>query len=294
MTGTAATVAGRDPMAGIAAMCAGVACLCVNDAFAKALTEGYSPVQILFLRSLIALPFAAVIAVGTGGPRALVSRRPLAHLARGGLVIVAALMFFTSFRYLGLAEATGLIFVAPIFITALSALVLREPVGWRRWLAVAAGFAGVLIVVRPGAAAFQPASVLPVLAALFYAVLMLSARWLDARESVWTMQLWLVGSSVLLSGLAVGFVWTPVPAGDLWAFACIALFGTLGMTLITQAFRMAPAVVIAPLDYTALLWATGFGWLFWQEVPDRATAVGAAVIVASGVFIMIRERRAAG
>ncbi|RAP39592.1 EamA family transporter [Rhodovulum viride] len=294
MTGTAATVAARDPMPGIAAMCAGVACLCVNDAFAKALTEGYSPVQILFLRSLIALPFAAAIAVGTGGPRALVSRRPLAHLARGGLVIAAALLFFTSFRYLGLAEATGLIFVAPIFITALSALVLREPVGWRRWLAVAAGFAGVLIVVRPGAAAFQPASVLPVLAALFYAVLMLSARWLDARESVWTMQLWLVGSSVLLSGLAVGFVWTPVPAGDLWAFGCIALFGTLGMTLITQAFRMAPAVVIAPLDYTALLWATGFGWLFWQEVPDRATAVGAAVIVASGVFIMIRERRAAG
>ncbi|WP_231119341.1 DMT family transporter [Rhodovulum sp. MB263] len=290
----AAGGARRDCMAGIAAMCAGVACLCLNDAFAKALTAGYSPLQILFLRSLIALPFAAAIALRAGGARALISHRPRAHLARGGLQVAAALLFFTSFRHLGLAEATGLIFVAPVFITALSALVLREPVGWRRWLAVAAGFAGVLIVVRPGAEAFQPASVLPLLAALCYAVLMLSARWLDPRESVWTMQLWLVASSLLLSGLAVGVVWTPVATGDLWAFAGIALFGTLGITLITQAFRMAPAVVIAPLDYTALLWATGFGWLFWQEVPDRATAVGAAVIVASGLFIMIRERRAAG
>ena len=179
----------RAPGAGMLMMCVGVACLSVNDALAKALATDYSPLQILFLRNLIALPFAILIAVRMGGTAALRSHRPLTHLLRGLLWVCAAFLFFSSLRFLALAEATALVFVAPLFITAISALFLREPVGWRRWLAVLVGFAGVLIAVRPGAAAFQPASLLPVATALFYACLMLSARWVDPRESVWTLLL---------------------------------------------------------------------------------------------------------
>lgn len=278
---------------GILLMCGGVACLSVNDAFAKVLSAEYSAVQILFLRNLIALPIAAAIALALGGLPALRSHRPAAHLVRGLLWVTAAYLFFTGLRHLGLAEATTLIFAAPVFITALSALVLREEVGWRRWSAVLVGFLGVLIVVRPGSATFQPASLYPLATALVYAVLMLSARWVDPRETVWTMMLYLVATGALLGGIASLFVWEPVALRHLWLFAGIAVFGTAGMTLMTQAFRLTDAVVVAPFDYTALLWATLLGWLIWTEIPDAFTLLGAAVIIASGIFIVLRESRLA-
>jgi len=278
--------------AGIILMCVGVASLCVNDAIAKILTVSYSPVQILFLRNAIALPFALLIAWKMGGTAAWRSYRPLAHLARGVLWIGATILFFTSIMHLGLAEATALIFVAPLFITAISAMFLGEHVGWRRWLAVLAGFLGVLVVVRPGGATFQLVSLLPVATAFVYALLMLSARWVDPRESVWTLLLYLTGAGALLSAFIVPFVWVPVRLEHLWLFAAIAIFGTAGMTMMTQAFRLAPAVVVAPLDYTALVWATALGWLFWNEIPDALTFVGAAIIIASGVVIIVREHKA--
>ena len=277
--------------AGIVLMCVGVACLCVNDALAKTLTAHYSPFQIQFLRNLIALPFAILIAHRMGGAAALRSHRPLAHLMRGGLWVGATFLFFTSITYMGLAEATALIFVAPLFITALSALLFREHVGWRRWLAVIVGFAGVLIAVRPGTSAFQTVSLLPVATAFVYALLMLSARWVDSRESVWTLLLYMTGTGALISLFIMPFIWTPVRFQDLWLFGAIAIFGTAGMTMMTQAFRLAPAVVVAPLDYSAIIWATLLGWMFWNEIPDALTFAGAAVIIASGVFIIWREHR---
>lgn len=278
---------------GIALMCVGVGCLCVNDAIGKTLTAGYPPVQILFLRNLLALPFAALLAWHMGGRAALRSARPMAHLLRGMIWLCAATLFFTGLSLMGLAEATVFLFTAPIFITALSALVLGENVGPRRWTAVLAGFAGVVIAVRPGGAAFDPAALFPLATAVFYALLMLSARWVDPRESVWTMMLYLVGGGALCGGLASAFVWVPVRAADLGLFAGIALFGTLGMTMMTQAFRLAPAAVVAPLDYTALIWATLLGWAIWREVPDGFTYLGAVVIAASGIYIVWREQRAA-
>ncbi|MDF2234663.1 DMT family transporter [Albimonas sp. CAU 1670] len=282
------------PAAGALLMCVGVASLSVNDAIAKTLTATYSPLQILFLRNAIALPFAIALAWATGGAGALRSHRPAAHVVRGALWIVATLLFFTSISRMGLAEATALAFVAPLFITALSALLLAEPVGWRRWLAVLAGFVGVLIVVRPGAETFRPVSLLPVATAFVYAFLMIGARWLDPRESVWTLLLYLTGAAALLSGMVVPFVWIPLRAQDLWLFGAIAVFGTAGMTMMTQAFRLAPAAVVAPLDYTALIWATLLGWLIWREIPDAPAVLGAAVIVASGGFVLWREHRLRG
>ena len=279
-------------VAGIGLMIVGVFSLCINDAFAKTLTAGYAPIQILFLRNLIALPIAIAIAWTMGGRAALRTYKPTAHLVRGAIWVGAATLFFTGLSYLGLAEATVLIFAAPVFITALSALVLKETVGWRRWAAVLIGFIGVLIVVRPGSSTFQAASLFPVATAFLYAALMISARWVDQRESVWTLMLYLTGAGAMLSALVMPFVWTPVRMEDIWLFAGIALFGTAGITMMTQAFRFAPAAVVAPFDYTALIWATLMGWLFWDEIPDAITYAGAAVIIASGAYIVWRERRA--
>ncbi|WP_108258536.1 DMT family transporter [Mangrovicoccus ximenensis] len=289
-TGTAP----RHGTAGMLLMCAGVACLSINDAIAKLLAESYHPMQILFLRNLMALPVALAVAVRMGGPGALRSARPAAHLLRGVLWIGAAFLFFSSLRLMPLAEATALVFVAPLFITAISALFLGEQVGWRRWLAVLAGFLGVLVAIRPGAETFSAASLLPVATALLYALLMVSARWVDRGESVWTLLLYLTGAGALISALAVPFFWVPLRAGDLWLCAAISVFGTAGMTMITQAFRLAPAVVVAPLDYTALVWATLLGWAVWREIPEPAVFLGAAVIIASGGFTIWREHRAQG
>lgn len=278
-------------LTGVILMTIGVASLCVSDALAKTLTDQYTPIQIMFLRNLIALPFAVVIAWRMGGRGALRSATYPAHLLRGVLWVIATVMFFTSIHFLGLAEATALIFAAPLFITALSAMFFGEHVGWRRWSAVLLGFVGVLIIVRPGSASFQLIMLLPVATAFVYALLMLSARWVDSQESVWTLLLYLSGAATLISSLIVPFYWVPVQISNLWQFTGIALFGTMGMTLMTQAFRIAPAVVVAPLDYTALIWATGLGWLFWNEVPDTLTFVGAGIIIYSGVVTILRERK---
>ncbi|MEJ8476054.1 DMT family transporter [Roseibium algae] len=276
---------------GILLMCAGVLCLCINDAIAKTLTAGYAPLQILFLRSIIALPFAALIALKMGGVQAFRTYRPTAHLLRGILWLGAATLFFSGLSYLGLAEATALVFIAPVFVTALSALILREHVGWRRWLAVLVGFLGVLVVVRPGTATFQMVSLFPLATAFLYAMLMISARWVDQRESVWTLMFYLVATGALLSAFLAPLFWTDIRTDDIWLFFAIALFGTAGITLMTQAFRFAPASVVAPFDYSALIWATILGWMLWDEIPDLATYIGAGIIIMSGVFIVLRERQ---
>jgi len=280
--------------AGIVLMTVGIASLSINDAIAKFLIEEYSPLQILFMRNMIALPIAITLTLRMGGYGALYSGRPAAHLFRGFLWVCATVVFFTSFRSLPLAEATALIFAAPLFITALSAIFLREQVGKHRWLAVIAGFIGVLIVIRPGTDAFQPVSLLPICAALLHALLMLSARWVDPRESIWTMLLYLTGASAVISALVVPFVWTPVHGEDLIYFVGVALFGTAGMTMMTQAFRLAAPAIVAPLDYTGLVWATLLGWLVWREIPASYAFVGAAVIIASGLYVIWRERKKTG
>lgn len=291
---TISSVAQQRKVTGILLMCVGVACLSVNDAIAKALTATYSPLQIVFMRSVLAAPVAVLIVLRIGGAQALVSHRPAAHLLRGILWICATVLFFTSIMHLGLAEATALIFVAPLFITAISAMLLKEHVGWRRWAAVIAGFIGVLIVIQPGAATFRPVLLLPVATAFIYALLMISARWVDKRESVWTLLLYFTGTSAFLSAFIVPFVWIAIRPDDLWLFIATAAFGTAGMTMMSQAFRITPAAVVAPLEYTAILWATALGWLIWSDVPDTATIIGAAVIITSGVIVILREHSASG
>ena len=288
-----AMTGGRTRLA-ILTICCGVAFLASNDAIAKLMVARYDPIQVVFFRNLIALPMVGAVVLFVLGKKGLRTRHLRVHAIRGLLMLAGAYSFFKGLESLALAEATALIFVAPFFITLISAVFLAEEVGWRRWLAVLAGVLGGLVIIRPGGAAFQLIHLLPVATALVYALLMLSARWVDPRESVWTLLVYLTGAGALLSALIVPFVWVPVRLGDLWLFAGIALFGTAGMTMMTQAFRLAPAVVVAPLDYTALLWATLFGWLIWREGPHAMTFLGAAIIIASGIFTILREQRQAG
>lgn len=289
---TRVTDEARGAGAGIAVMCAGIFCIVVNDVFAKWLTQHYAPLQIMFMRALIATPLVAAAAVAVRGRGVLRTAHLRLHALRGLLLVGGTLTFFLGLKYLPLAEATSLVFAAPIFITMLSVPLLGEVVGWRRWSAVLVGFLGVLIIVRPGAAAFQPASLLPVATALFYALIMLSARWIGRAEGVWPLMFYVVAFPLVFSALIVWTVWETPAAAHLPHFLGMAVFGTLGLTLISQAFRMAAAAVVAPFDYTALIWASILGWLVWGEIPGLWTYGGAAVIIMSGIYIVFRETRA--
>jgi drug/metabolite transporter (DMT)-like permease len=263
----------------------------VNDAIAKWLTADYHPLQIVFMRYSLALPMIAGAVLAIGGQTALHSRHLGIHAMRGLFLVGGAFTFFLSLKFLPLAEATSLIFVAPIFITALSVPLLGEHVGWRRWSAVVVGFLGVLIIVRPGAEAFQPASLIVLVTAVLYALIMISARFVRSGENVWTFMFYMVLFPALFSGLAVPLVWRTLEWEHMPLFLGIAFFGATGMTLISQAFRLAPAAIVAPFDYTALIWASLLGWLLWEEIPTAWTYAGAAVIIASGIYIVIRETR---
>ncbi|MGY6695819.1 MAG: DMT family transporter [Roseinatronobacter sp.] len=282
----------RETPLAILTICAGVAFLVANDAVAKVLTDRYAPIQIVFLRNLFAVPMIAVVIFAVFGAARLRTRHLRLHALRGLVMVAGATFYFTALIYLPLAEATALVFSAPIFITALSVPLLGEHVGWRRWGAVLLGFVGVLVIVRPGSAAFQLAALLPVGTALCYAVFMISARWIDRTENLWTMMLFAMLFPALYAAPVAVAVWQPVQFADLGLFIAIAVCGSLGLALIGQAFRMAPAAIVAPFDYSALIWATGLGWLIWGDIPVFGTVLGAAIIVASGIIIILREARA--
>ncbi|ARP90852.1 EamA family transporter [Bordetella genomosp. 9] len=274
---------------GIACILCGVLCLTVSDAIAKWLGSAYSPVQILFLRATIALPFVAGIVMMLGGRHALRTRHPGIHLLRGAINVISAVAFYTGLRYLPFAEATAISYAAPLCVTLLSVLLLKERVDAVQWTALVAGFAGVVLIVRPGSAGFDAAALLPLATAVLYAFMMITARAIGPGESVLTMGLYIVAAQLVCSALPLPWFWrTPDPSH--WPFfAGVALFSTMGLTLITQAFRIAPASVVAPFDYMGLVWAALLGWMVWREAPDALTWLGALVIVVAGLTLILRE-----
>lgn len=275
----------------ILTICVGVALLVLNDAIGKLLTARYDPAQIIFVRNLIATPVILLIVWRVTGLASLHGARLWVHAGRGLLQFCGGYMYFRSLQHLPLAEATVLVFSAPIFIALLSGPLLREAVGRSRWAAVLLGFAGVLIIVQPGGVAFQPAALLALGTAFFYALFMLSARGIPRTEGILCMMFYVNFFPLLFSIPVAAVVWRPVALDDLWLFAAMAAAGSVGLTMIAQAFRMAPAAVVAPFDYTALIWAAAFGFLIWGDLPGIWTLVGAAVIVTSGALILLREGR---
>ncbi|MEI2414598.1 DMT family transporter [Orrella sp. JC864] len=275
--------------AGIACIMAGIFFLTLSDSLAKWLGQFYAPIQLLFMRGALALPVVTVLVLAWGGRRALRTRYLGTHLLRGAVNVASASCFYLGLTMLPLAETTAIAFAAPLCVTALSVIAFGERVDARAWAAVLIGFVGVLIVVRPGMAGFQPAALLPLATAVGYAVMMVSARRIGPEEGMLTTMFYIALGQVLVSAAAQPWFWQPVQSQHALGIAGIALFSTLGLGLITQGFRIAPASVVAPFDYTGLIWAALIGWLFWDEVPDAWAYTGAALIVGSGLYIAMRQ-----
>lgn len=279
------------PIAGIAFMCVGVLCLTVNDVFAKWLGALYPVPEVAFLRMLFALPLIIGAAWLFSGPGSLATRRPLAQAGRGLLATIATFTFYLALTLLPLAEATAIAFTAPLFVTVLAIPLLGERPGPAQWTATCVGFIGVLLIVRPGGAAFTPSALVPLGTALAYALLMLTARMLGRTETIWATMLYATTVPLVIAGMMLPWFWEPPALEHLPHFFALGLSGGLALTLITQGFRIGIASVVAPFDYTGLVWATVFGWVIWGEIPTRLSVLGGIVIGVCGVYLAYRQSR---
>ncbi|MEX2631408.1 MAG: DMT family transporter [Tistlia sp.] len=275
---------------GIALLVLSVGLFAVMDAAVKWLGATYSTFQIVFFRSLFAFLPLGVMIWRVGGLRhSLRVRDPLGQALRCLFGLGAMLLFFYCYAQMRLADAIAIGFAAPIFVTALSVPLLGEPVGWRRWVACLFGFAGVLVMLKPGAGTFQPVALLALLATLFYALALLWVRKLSKTESTVSIIIYFTITTTLISGLALPFVWITPDLPDLALLIAVGIVGGLAQIAMTQAFRLAEASILMPFDYTAMIWAASLGWLIWGEVPGVNIWTGFALVLASGLYILHRE-----
>lgn len=276
---------------GIASMLVAVVAMTVMDAAAKWLGAGYPIAEVVFFVNLFALvPVLIAVRMGGGLAQLRVHWR-LGHALRAAFGLGAQFTFFLGLRYLPLAEAIAIAFAAPLFVTALSVPVLGEKVGLRRWGAVLVGFAGVLVITRPGGDALRLEALLILSAALFYALAMLMTRRLARSETTPAILFTSAILALLVSVSLLPFGWRTPRAEDLSIFVLMGLIGGAGRYFMAQAYRFAPAAVVAPFDYSALIWGTLIGWLIWRELPDATVWLGTAILVASGLYIIHRETR---
>ena len=272
-------------------MIVAVAALSLMDGGLKTLSPYYSPLQITSMRGLSALPITLLWVSATGGFGQLLRVRFRLHLLRGVIGIASLSLFTFGIRRMALADVYTIFFVAPLFITALAALILHERVDRRRWVAIGVGFAGVLIVLRPSGAAMVSAPGIAILVtAAGYAASAITVRILGRTDSSPSMVFWLMTFVAVGAGVLALPSWQPIAPAHWSVIGGIAVSGSIGQWAITEAFKRAEASFIAPFEYTALAWGVGMDWFIWGTVPSVVTFAGAAVVIGSGLYLIRRER----
>jgi len=282
----------RQRLIGIGLMCGAVADFACLDAIAKYLGTHMDTLQVVSVRYATAFLLTLMISNPIVQPGMLRTGRPWLQLGRSCLLLGSTVLNFLSFRYLQLDEALAIMFSTPFMVAVLAGPILGEWVGWRRWIAIGVGFLGVLVVVRPGFGGLHWAALLSFASAVCYAFYGISTRMLARTDSSRTTLFYsnMLGAAIMLPILP--FVWRP-PQSWLDAILMVALgaFGAFGHYLLILAHRHAPASVLSPFMYTQLVWATAFGYLVFANVPNRWTLGGAAIVIASGLYLLHRERR---
>jgi drug/metabolite transporter (DMT)-like permease len=291
VTPTAAQLSHHRNGLGIVYRMAAMVCVACMTATVKWTGHRGVPVfEIVLFRNAFAFVPLGLYIWRTSGLSVLRTRRPLGHLTRSAVGLLSMVCSFFAVQRLALTEATAFTFAAPLFMTALSALVLREFVGRHRWGAVVVGFIGVLIMVRPEPGHMNLVGVaFALVAALGSAAAMVAIRQIAVTEKGPTIVFYFT-----LGGVAVGlagslFHWVIPDPTTLAVLVLGGLIGGVGQLLLTEAIRVAPVGVVAPFDYSQLIWATILGFVIWGELPHAATVAGAAVVAASGIYILHRE-----
>ena len=283
----------------------------MNDTLFKYFSDTYALHQLVFIRCSIAFAMilGGVMVFGTGLGQLKTQRLP-AHLARGFLVVLANMSFFTAVASMPLAETVAIFFVSPLLITVFSVIFLKEKVGPWRWLAIVLGFVGVLVIVQPGASAFQIASLLPILSATCYAGLHMMTRVLGRTDSTPALAFYVQIAFIITSvgiGLAVGDgrfadqthpsaafffrAWAWPEVSDLPLLILLGVCVGAGAYLISAAYRVSEAALVAPFEYVAMPFAIFWGIVLFNEWPNFSTWIGIALIVGAGLFMLWRERQ---
>ena len=264
--------------------------LATMDALSKELSLRYDTLQVIWARYV----GQTVLVFALAAPRlrsVLRTRFPGLQAARSALMFGATICGFSAFAVMPLAEATAVFEVAPLLVTALAALVLHERVGPRRWIAVAVGFLGALVIIRPGAGAFGPEALLPFGAASCYACYAIVTRHVGQGEGPWTALIYSALFGSVVATIIVPFVWSAPTPSDAALMGLIGAVGAMGHFCVILAFRATAASILAPFSYFGLIFATLYGLAWFGDAPDPWTVAGAAIIVGSGLYVWRRERR---
>lgn len=281
----------KSPAHAIVWMLAAVAFFSLMDAGMKMLSASYPTLQVTMLRGAASLPFVLVWVLATAGPRSIIPVRWGLHLLRGVLGMVMIGCFVYALRTLPLSTAYTIYFVSPLLVAALSVPLLGEHVGPRRWVAIGIGLVGVLVVLRPGVEGIISLPGLMVLvAALAYAIASVTVSLLTRTDTSQSMVVWFLVIMAVGAGLLAWPQWQPLQWKHAALIAGMGLAGALGQIALTRAFQLGQASLVAPLEYTGLVWVIGLDLLLWGVLPDRWTWLGGAIIVASGLYLLHRER----
>jgi len=285
--------ASQNTLRGIGYIVVAMAALSTMDTLIKWLAGHFPIMQIYLFRALFALVPILFWVARSGTFGALRTDRLLAHVWRSVFGIVALVSFIYALRYMPLTDAVAIGFSAPLMITAFSSPLLGERVSRRRWAAVGFGFIGVIVMIRPGSSLFHPVALIALVSALSYALGIIAIRRMIRTESTPAMAFYLslIGAAVGLASIPFGWVWPSGP--QFLALLSVGLLGGVGQLLLTAAYRLAPAAVIAPFDYSAMLYVTILGYVVFGELPDAALMIGAAIVVASGLVLVRGESREA-
>ena len=272
-------------------MLAAVASFSLMDAGMKLLSAHYPVLQVTMLRGAASLPFVLAWVLASAGPRSIVPVRWGLHLLRGVLGMAMIGCFVFALRRMPLSTAYTIYFVAPLLVAALSVPLLGEKVGPRRWTAIGIGLVGVIVVLRPGVDGIVSLPGLMVLlAATAYAIAAVTVSLLTRTDTPQSMVVWFLGIMAVGAGLAAIPAWVPLRLEHAGLILGMGLAGAFGQIALTNAFMRGDTSLIAPLEYTGLVWVIGWDWLLWRTLPDAATWTGAAIIVASGLYLLRRER----
>jgi drug/metabolite transporter (DMT)-like permease len=261
-----------------------------SDAFAKVMVARLPPIEVSWIRSMIVMTVTLPIAWHRAGQRIFTPSYPLRQLARGGAVMISSLAFLTGLSFLPLADASAINFIWPVAVTVFSVIFLHEKVGIRRWGATIVGFAGMLLIIRPGSSAFQLAALFPISAAIFWALASIMTRSMTSTDPPETTIIW--SAMVMLAGttIALPFYWIPPGWQDVGPALIVGIGSALGHALIVFAFQKTSASSLAPFAYLQLVWATLLGYQIFGTVPDLWVLAGAVLIALSGLYTAHRER----
>ncbi len=287
---SAAAGLGTSAAAGPLVMLLGMLLFALNDAMGKWLVSSYGLGQVILIRSVAALIILSPLLWKAGIEPILKAERKGMQLARVIFSTAEVFCFYYAVMYLPLADVMTFWLAAPIYVAALSPLLLGERVGWRRWTAIAIGFVGVIIALEPSSAMFTLPAIISIIGSGAFAFMMISGRFLRGTPDT-TLVLFQTGAAGIAGLIFAPFDWSPIQSQtDLLLLGLLGVVAMSAHMLVNRALKMSDAATVAPLQYTLLLYAVIFGWMFFGDLPRASMMVGAALIVASGLFIFIREQ----